>query len=306
VNVFFVFSLYALFASVFTISKTALEYSAPFFLVGSRMAIAGVLLLSYLFLFNRPSLSLKKNQIKYLLLLALFNIYLTNTFEFWGLQYLTSFKACFIYSLSPFASALLASLLLSEKMSSRKWLGLLIGFAGLTPVLLAQTTAEERAGQFLIFSWAELAVMGAALCAVYGWILLKKLVQQEGMSPLMANGASMLLGGIVSLAHSFYSESWRPVPVSEYLPFLTCAMVLIVISNLVCYNLYGWLLRRFSATFMSFAGLSTPLFTALFGWYFLDEVITWPFYVSLAIVAGGLVIFYQEELKTTATPEVAT
>ena len=291
----FVFLLYALFASVFTISKVGLDYSAPFFFVGTRMLLAGVLLLSYQFLFQREKFRVKKEDVKRLLLLAIFNIYLTNTFEFWGLQYLTSFKTCFIYSLSPFVSALLSSLIFLEKMTTRKWIGLLVGFAGLMPVLLTQTTSEERAGQLFLFSWAELAVMGAAICSVYGWIILKQLVSENGLTPILANGFSMLIGGFFSLSHSLVAENWHPVPVSEYLPFLGCTLLLIVISNLVSYNLYGWLLKRFSATFMSFAGLTTPLFTALFGWLYLGEVITWPFYLSLFIVFLGLLVFYKEE-----------
>lgn len=298
---FLVFLLYALFASVFTVSKIGLEYTAPFFFVGSRMVLAGILLLGYQALFHRPTFQIKKADWGAFFGLALFNIYLTNMFEFWGLQYLTSFKTCFIYSLSPFASALLCMILFGEKISSKKWLGLIIGFAGILPVLLTQTTAEERGGQFFIFSWAELAVMGAAVCSVYGWILLKQLVQDKGYSPLMANGVSMLVGGLFALSHSYATESWHPVPVTDYIPFLICAFVLIIVSNLVSYNLYGWLLKRFSPTFMSFAGLSTPLFSASFGWFFLGEVVSWPFYLSLAIVSGGLVLFYQEEVKTKAT-----
>lgn len=294
---FLVFLLYALFASIFTIAKTGLEYSAPFFFVGSRMLLAGVLLLAYQFLFHRKTFVIKKQDTWLFLRLALFNIYLTNVFEFWGLQYLTSFKTCFIYSLSPFASALFSYFVFSERMSFKKCGGLLLGFAGIIPVLLAQTTAEERAGQFLLFSWAEIAVMGAALCSVYGWILLKQLVNDSGHSPLFANGVSMFIGGIFALTHSAATESWHPVPVTEYLPFAACAILLIIISNLISYNLYGWLLKRFSPTFMSFAGLSTPLFSAFFGSVFLGEQIELPFYISLAIVSSGLVLFYQEELS---------
>ncbi len=294
----FVFLLYALFASVFTLSKTGLEYTQPFFLVGSRMLLAGVLLLGYVLLFQRHKLRFNQKQFLRMACLALFNIYLTNTLEFWGLQYLTSSKTCFIYSLSPFVSALIGSFILTEKISSLKWVGMLIGFAGMLPILLIQTTAEERAGEFFCFSWAELAVMGAAICSCYGWIILKQLVYEDGLSPLVANGFSMLMGGAMALAHSYAVETWNPLPVTEYIPFLECAFTLIVVSNLICYNLYGWLLKRFSATFMSFAGLSTPLFAALFGWVFLGEVMAWPFYVSLAVVASGLYCFYQEEFVT--------
>lgn len=294
---FFVFLLYALFASIFTISKTGLEYSSPLFFVGSRMFLAGVLLLAYQFLFHRETFKIKKSDGWLFLRLALFNIYLTNVFEFWGLQYLTSFKTCFIYSLSPFASALLSYFIFGDQMTPKKWGGLILGFAGLMPVLLAQTTDEERAGQFLLFSWAELAVMGAAVCSVYGWILLKQLVKDSDHSPLFANGVSMLMGGTLALIHSAAIESWHPIPVTEYFPFAICALLLIIISNLISYNLYGWLLKRFTPTFMSFAGLSTPLFSAFFGVLFLNEEIQWQFFASLIIVSLGLLLFYQEELS---------
>lgn len=293
-----VFLLYGLFASSFTISKMGLEYAQPFFFVGTRMFAAGGLLLLYQYFFRREQCYICKKDIWRIFLLGAFNIYLTNIFEFWGLQYLTSFKTCFIYSLSPFLSALFSFLIFSEVMTPRKWLGLLVGFAGIAPVLLSQTTAEERAGQIFLFSWAELAVVSASICSVYGWILLKQLIKTNGYSPLTANGASMLIGGSMALIHSFCVESWNPIPATEYITFLECTFLLILISNFICYNLYGYLLKNYSATFMSFAGLSTPLFTALLGWLFLGETVTWHFYVSLGIVSVGLLAFYQEELKS--------
>lgn len=297
---YLVFVLYALFASVFTISKTGLEYAQPLFFVGSRMALAGLFLLGYQLCFHRSQCRIHKKNWKQFLGLALFNIYLTNVLEFWGLQYLTSFKTCFIYSLSPFLSALLSFLIFSETLSAKKWMGLLVGVVGMMPVLLTQTTAEERAGQFLLFSWAELAVMGAAFCSVLGWIFLKQLVQKEGYSPVLANGVSMLLGGILSLGHSFAMENWNPVPVRASLPFIECALLLILISNLICYNLYGYLLKHYSATFISLAGLSTPFFTAILGWIFLGEHVTWPFALSMLLLSGGLFLFHQEEAAVPA------
>lgn len=295
----FVFLMYALFASVFTTAKVGLSYSSPFFFVGFRMLFAGVLILMYLYCFRRDLLIFNKKDLLSLLKLAFFNIYLTNVFEFWGLQYLTSFKTCFIYSLSPFLSAFFSMLVFDEKLSPKKWGGLFIGVIGLTPILLTQTTVEELTGHFWIFSWAELAVFGAAASSVYGWILLKQLVQAQGYSPLSINGFSMVIGGVFSMAHSLAAEQWEPFPVKEIFPFLGCTFLLIVISNFVCYNLYGWLLKKWSATFMSFAGLSTPLFSALLGWLFLDEIMTWPFYVSLFFLGCGLVIFYQDEIQSS-------
>ncbi len=293
-----VLTLYALFASVFTISKTGLENVQPFFFVGSRMILAGVILLAYQWIKQPESFKMRELPWKKLVGLALFNIYLTNVFEFWGLQYLTSFKTCFIYSLSPFVSALLSYFVFTEKLTSKKWIGLTVGFLGFLPILLNETAKEELAGHFFLFSWAEIAVMMAAVCSVYGWILLRQLVKDHGSSPALANGLSMLIGGAFALAHSALVEKWDPTPVyGSGITFIECSILLIAISNLICYNLYGNLLKKYSATFMSFAGFSTPLFTALFGWVYLGEVVTWPFYLSAGIVFVGLLMFYQEELQ---------
>ncbi len=293
----YVILLYALFASVFTIAKTGLEYTQPFFLVGTRMLLAGIILLAYQVIVNKQKFTFNKLTWWRLFQLALLNIYLTNVFEFWGLRFLTSFKTCFIYSLSPFISALFCYFLFSEKLSPKKWLGLCIGFMGFIPILLSQTSNEEQAGQIFIFSWAELSVMMAAILSVYGWITLKQLVNEHQLSPLSANGVSMFIGGGMALVHSWAVEDWNPIPTTNVPVFLECTILLIIISNLICYNLYGTLLKRYSATFMSFAGFTTPLFTALFGWYFLGETVTWAFYLSFLIVLAGLWVYDQDELR---------
>lgn len=293
---FLVLLLYSLFASVFTIAKTGLMVTEPLFFVGTRMLLAGLILVGYEFFFNKQKFRFDRKTWLRIFLLAVFNIYLTNVFEFWGLRFLTSSKTCFIYSLSPFLSALFCYFLFSEKLSFNKWVGLLIGLVGFMPILLSQTSTEEEAGRFFFFSWAEIAVMMAAICSVYGWILLKQLVNDSQLSPLTANGSSMLLGGAFALIHSFAVEDWQPLPVTNIPIFLECTVLLIIISNLICYNLYGSLLKRYSATFMSFAGFTTPLFTALFGWIVLGEVVAWPFYVSFFIVLMGLLVFDKEEL----------
>ena len=147
---FLILLLYALFASVFIIAKSGLMVTEPFFFVGTRMLLAGIILLGYQ-IARREKFTFNRATWVRLFLLALFNIYLTNVFEFWGLRYLTSSKTCFIYSLSPFLSALFSYFLFSEKLTANKWMGLTIGFMGFLPILLNQTSTEEAAGEFFFF-----------------------------------------------------------------------------------------------------------------------------------------------------------
>lgn len=289
--------LYAMFASLFGISKASLEYSEPFFLIGSRMLLAGVILLAHQFIWNRKQFSIKLEHLKPLFLLGFLNIYLTNVAEIWGIQHMVSAKACLIYSISPFLAALVAYFVLRETLNSKKWIGLCIGFVGLIPIFMSQSPTEQLVGNLGI-SYPEIALIIAVLSSVYGWTLLKKLISEYKYSPLMANGISMTLGGALALLHSYFmGESWNPIPVSNMGPFLQNTFYMCLISNIVCYNLYGYLLKRYTATFMSFAGLVTPFFASFFGWFFLNETITWHFFASIALFSVGLTLFYQEELK---------
>lgn len=292
-----VFVLYALFASVFTVAKGAVTFAAPAFIVGSRMTLAGIIMLCYALWRNAKALSLTKDSVIKIALLGIFNIYLTNVLELTGLKYLTSFKTCFLYSLTPFLTALMSYFILHDTMSKKKWSGLIIGCVGFIPILESYGQAEFFSGQFGIFSCAELAVFGAVFCSVIGWILLRQLVHTNDCPPFVANGYSMLLGGILALVHSFFTDSWNPIPVTDYHIWIETTIFLTIISNIICYNLYGALLKKFSPTFMAFAGLSTALFSAFFGWLFLGEVITIWFFVSLIVVFCGLLVFYQEEIK---------
>jgi len=291
--------LFALFASLFTFSKSALEFCEPFFLIGSRMAFAGLLLLAHQFIFNRKVIHFKIAHFLPLLILGLVSIYITNIAEIWGLQYMSSAKACLIYSLSPFVAALFAYWILNERLNGKKWLGLCVGFIGLTPILFTQTGAQDLTKDLLFISWPEISLIIAVFASVYGWILLKKIIHEFHYTPMMANGISMLIGGMIALMHSYLSnESWTPFPIidHQWAGFIECTLWMTLISNVICYNLYGYLLKRFSATFMSLAGLVTPLFASLFGWYFLNETITWHFFASMILFSMGLSLFYQEEI----------
>lgn len=291
-----VFLLYALFALVFIVEKMCFQYSSILFLVGSRMFFAGLLMLvCYFFLPNKKK-TISKRILLRLLSLGVINIYLTNIFEAYALKYLYTYKTCLIYNLSPFISAVFSYFIFSEVLNLKKCLGLSIGFIGFLPLILAKSIDESK-GEIPFVSWPELSMVMAVVCSVYGWILLKQAVQKEDCHPLLANGISMVAGGFLSLGHSYIIEDWNPFPVWNWKYFLIFSSILLIVSNLICYNLYAFLLKKYSATFLSFAGFSTPFFTATLGWFFLSETILWQFYLSTVIIAFGLYLFSQEERK---------
>jgi drug/metabolite transporter (DMT)-like permease len=297
-SVMLIFLMYAIWSSCFALGKLALHYSPPVFLTGFRMLLAAVFLLLFLLIKKRAAFKLSLKQYLSLLLLGFFSVYLTNVCEFWGLQYLSAAKTCFIYSLSPFFAMLFSYIHFKEKLNLKKCLGLAVGFLGFIPVLHMQSGSEDLFSLWSSFSLPDLAVMGAALFSVYGWVLLRLFVKQE-ISPLMANGTSMLFGGLLALIHSLCIDTWSPWPIHEgtVTPFLGVVLVMTCVSNILCYNLYGYMLKKFTATFLSFAGLLSPIFASLNGWIILGEKPSPIIFLSTCIVSIGLWIVYQAELK---------
>jgi drug/metabolite transporter (DMT)-like permease len=289
--------MYALFASVFPVGKVTLEYTQPFFLTGVRMILAGALLLLYLRI-KKPSLIYAhKKHWPLLFLIGLFNVCITNSFEFWGLQYMTSAKTCLIYTLSPFAAIIFSYFFLKEKMNLRKWAGLILGLLGFIPIYISGAAKAETTQSIFFFSTAEIAVTISAITAVFGWIFLKKLTTRYNYPFVTANAISFIIGGILSFIPSVMFESWHPVPISNTTYFIYGLLYIAIIHNVLCYNIYAYCLQKFTVTFMTFAGTVSPIFTAIFAFIFLNEKVTIAFFISLALVTIGLFIFSFGELS---------
>ena len=299
---FLVILLFALFGAVCSVAKLSLTYASPLFIIGSRMSLAGLILLGYHFIRYRENFKFTAKQLLLLFLLGTFNIYLTNIFVFYALGELDSFKTSFIYNLSPFMSALFSYFVFSEVLSKNQWIGLAIGFMG----FLTLAADDFYFNDWSSFSYGHLIMLFSVMSSVYGWILMRQLVYENGCSTTFANGAGMLIGGCMALLHSFIEEKWDPIPVVDYVGFLQCSLFLIIISNFVCYNLYGYLLKKYTATFMTFAGFLTPLFTVFFSSMFLDEIVTRNFFIALFIVLGGLLLFYKDELMQESPLKVTS
>ncbi len=284
--------MYMLFASTFTIGKLALQYTDPIFFIGLRMALAGCMLLGYLW-WNKQKVFILKTDWKKFIHIMLFHIYCAYVFEFIALQSIHSAKACLFYNFSPFITAALSYFAYNKRISLLQIFGLSIGFCGLMVLIVPHMQGEFYIIDKLFISWPELLMIFSVCSSAYGWIIFKDLVTQKNYSPLLINGVGMLGGGLLALATSLFIEGAPHVTQPPQLLFYT--MLLILIANIIGYNMYGYLLKKYSVTFLSFAGFTTPLFAAFFGWLLLSESVTFHFFMSLGLVTVGLAIFYRDE-----------
>jgi drug/metabolite transporter (DMT)-like permease len=287
--------LYLVCASTFTISKAALQYVSPLFFIAARMLLAGSILLIY-YRWRCGKSSIASNHLFLFAQVILFTMYGSYVLDIVALNYLTSAKACLLYDLSPFISVLMSYLWFGEVMTSKKWLGLIIGCLGFLPVFIA-SGCQALCGRSAWFSWPELVMYGAVFSSAYGWIVVRQLVKEYDYSPALINGVGMIGGGLLALVSSYFLEAWHPLPVNSVPLFIGYTILIVLVANILFLNLYSVLLKKYTATLLSLAGFTAPLFAALLGWFFLGERVTWEFFVTTIFVLVGLYLFYQEELR---------
>lgn len=290
-----IFVLYGICASMFTISKYVLGFAQPIFFMSVRMIGAGIILGGYYWIknksFMRQYMASSFSDWFLFLQIIVFHVYLTYICDLCALTQLTSIESAFIYNLAPFLSALFSYFWFAETMTIKKWLGLLLGFSSLFPELITEPLNFKQ-------KLAPIAItILAVISSSYGWVVLRKLVKDKQYSPLYVNSVGMFFGGVAALITSLLSEIWMPFPVYNWAGFIRGTICIIVVANIIFYNLYGFLLKKYTATFLSFAGFLCPLFSIVFGALFLRESVPTHFIFSTLLVSIGLFIFYHEDLR---------
>jgi drug/metabolite transporter (DMT)-like permease len=306
---FLVILINILMGATFSIVKLILDnYTDPLFLVGYRMTLAGVLLLGYQFLVHPKQLKIQtKNDWLSFIKVALFHVYLCYICEFWSQKYLAPAKVALLFNLTPFITAALSYAMHRQKQSLKKMIGLVIGFIGFLPIIMVHAVDEVKLDGVFWSYLPEISLLISVISAAYAWLVVEHLVIKRRYSILLVNGFAMFWGGVLATLTSYlvgiysglnsFGRAWDPWPFTNFGMLTVWVLVLILFSNLIYYNVYAWLLHRYTPTFMAFSGLTIPLFAAMWEWLMFGIVITWPFWLSLAIISLGLALYYREELR---------
>jgi len=242
------------------LGKAALNYSAPLFYIGSRMAIGGFIVLAGYYALYRK-VSIDKKDMFLLVQIMFFQLYISRSFEIYAISQLTIARVCILYTLAPFIAAGFSYWIFNEQMTLKKMAGMIIGLIGILPMVVLSATKEGGQG---LWSPVGALLLVAVVCNTYGYILIRVLVKKRNYHPILITALAMLGGGVCTLLTSFLVESPLLIEPVNIRLFVMILFLVIVFGNIIAYSLYGFLLRRYTNTFVSFAGFLYPLFGALF------------------------------------------
>lgn len=281
--------LYFILAGTFTFGKMLLSFVPPIFLIGIRMTFAGLCIVTANFIAGNK-IAIKRSDVPFFFLMSFIHIFIPYVTEFVGLNQMSPSCAALIYNLAPCFTALFAYFIFNEVMNTKKWIGFSISFLG---VLYMMPLKEILCFNSMNFGYI-LMLISVISCSL-AWNLVKLLVNR-GYSILQINGITMILGGIEALLFAHIFETSPAAGWYTHTNFWLLFIGIIILSNFIYYNFYGYLLHRYSATLLSFIGFITPLFTSLYDYIFLGMSVGTEFYIATIIVTYGIYIFYQEEL----------
>lgn len=270
----------------------------PFFVAGARFFGSGVILLSLYFAHHKHTMW---KQVPQLMCVSFFKyafcLYTLSAIGFsWGMQYVDPVKACFVFVLAPFITALLLYYVKGEKLSRKKMIGLMIGFGAVVPIILETAHGVSHNIPWHLAMFGYLAFACAVVTFAYGWILNQEMHKTVHVPSSLITGAALMVGGATTLLLSFMTQG-KQFFVMQVTNDFWWLLLLFAMLTAMAYNLYSSLLKRYSATFVAFASFLEPAFGLLYASIFLGQTISTISFVSLTALGFGLYLFYQEELR---------
>lgn len=275
-----------LWSSGFSFVKLGLPYAEPLTFLALRYAIA-VLLLMPLYAWLRPPLPRVRKQWVPLIVTGLFIQSL-----YFGLMYMSlklgasAGAIALIMSLQPILVAVVAPLLLNEKVGKIRWLGLTIGLIGAAIVIVAKSRIESTSMVALSFAFGALAGITAGT-------LYEKRFGQE-IHPITANFIQYVVGFISILPLALILEELRV----EWSTNLVISLSYLVIANsLIAISLLLGMLRRGEASKVASLFFMIPPLAAFVAWIMLGETMPILAWLGLAFAGIGVLIVQKSGIK---------
>lgn len=246
---------------------------------GYRFFLAGLYLLVFV-LFQKRSLSIPKGSFKTLLTLGLIQTTFQYLFFYIGLSNTSGIKGSIIISLGAFFSIILPHFYYhDDKLSVRKWIGLIVGFAGVVYINLAKgpiTGGFRFVGEGMMI----LSAFVGSLASIYAKELSNK------MDTLVMTCFQMLLGSSIMIIISSFVLGGNAVPMRmEITPLF---MHLALISS-VGFGLWFVLLNHNPISKVSIYKFQVPIWGTILSAIFIPgESLSSSILIGLIAVSMGI------------------
>ena len=265
-------------SSFFNIKIATYSYD-PFTLALVRVMFASLPLFLLCKYKNIKIEAFSKNWRPYALI-GLCNIAIPFTLIAVGTSKINSYLAAMLMSTTPMSGSILAHFFTKdEKITFLKSLGIVIGFSGIVFLFFDKVIINESNYMYVLIT-----ILGSTFYSIGGLLTLK--LKKKGNENVTT---STTLWSVIFLfpMSIFFETPWESSPSLE-------STIALLYLGVVATGL-AWLIRFRILTvnglvFQTQVAYLIPIFGVLFGYFFMDEIITWRVLISLIIIILGIYI----------------
>ena len=214
--------------------------------------------------------------------MALFNNIIPFSLIFYGQQEIGSGLASIVNAMTPIWTVLIANALTSdERLSGRKLIGILAGFAGVAVLMGGDALAGLKAS-----AWAQAAVLLATVSYGYAGVYGKRF---KGIDPILVAAGQLAASTVMMAAYMLASGTLTDFALPS--PTVIWSLVgLALPCTAFAYVLFFTILSRAGATNVSLVTFLVPVSGVLLGIAFLGESLS-PWHIGgMALIGLGLLI----------------
>ncbi len=273
-----IFALGLIWGGTFMVVSLALEGYGPLTVACARTSLGAVALMSVVAVLRRPFPSTA--VLPQVAIIGVLNTALPFSLLSWGQQYVPSAFAGISMAALPLFVLPLAHVFADEKLSTRRLLGVAIGFCGalvlIGPAALKIGTGMEPLGQLACLA-ATVSYAAASIltrrCPPIDSFVLAALTLVVGAAVLIP--AMLIFEGVPGWTDS------RTGLAILFLGFVPTALAALLRVTVI---------RSAGSVFMTLVNYQVPVWSVLFGWAVLSEDLPIRFFAALGLILTGLLI----------------
>ena len=274
----------------YTMVSVAVRDIPPIWLVASRTSIGAILLITYAKLRRRRFPPLKDKRWLWFGLMGMSGIVIP-FFLFAQAQITVDSGICAIIgSAMPIFTIILAHFFANEALSWRKFIGFMIGFAGIILLFLPDNMSLQ-----LVSDWkAQLLAVFAALLYAITTILAKRAPDTPpSLAAAMMVSCAAAVSTVLALASGLPME--RPSAIA-----ITMVIGLGVGSTAYANILYLYVVRKTGPSMLARINYFPAIVSVAAGVWFLKEDFTWKIVIAFAVIVVGMIISRSDKKSNSA------
>ena len=267
----------------------AKDVATQILFAGARFFLAGVLAILIGSVLNKKPLLPRKGAIGRIVWLSFLQTVLQYLFFYIGLAHTSGVKASIIEGVNVFIAILVASLIFhQEKLTARKMIGCVIGFAGV--VLVNVNGSGMDAG---ISFFGEGFIFLSTVAYAFSSVFLKRYAKED--NPVMLSGYQFVTGGIIMMLCGFGMGG----TLTHVTPAGIAMLLYLALVSAVAYSLWGVLLKYNPISKVAVFGFMNPVFGVILSAILLNEAgtIGAMCLVALVLVCVGIYIVNKGERR---------